>query len=182
MATALRGRAGDDIDRTEFWCSPVQAGPSLGAASLVGAVGGFGGNDYGAALTCPVGYAMTGIHGLAGTVVWGGNVVDTLGVRCTNVVTGAVYTSGTVGNATPANPFSINCNPGQEVVGISGGQGGLLDRIGIYCSNPVPAPAPVELFTSETRFGAGDERFDVTEHVIRRPVVEEDRRRFTASR
>jgi hypothetical protein len=186
VATALHGRAGDDIDRTELWCSPAVPGVSTGAASLAGAVGGFGGNDYGAALTCPANYAMTGIHGLAGTVVWGGNVVDTLGVTCTHVVTGAVYQSGTVGNATPANPFSINCNPGQEVVGIAGGQGGLLDRIGIYCSN-VAAPEPsadaaIDLLSGEARFGASDERANLIEEVIGRAIVEENRRRFAAPR
>jgi hypothetical protein len=187
VATALRGRAGDDIDRTELMCSPVLPGPALGAESSAGAVGGFGGNDYGAALTCPAGYAMTGIHGLAGTVVWGGNVVDTIGVTCTSVTTGAVYQSGTVGNQTPANPFSLNCAAGKEVVGIAGGQGGLLDRIGIYCSDaaaPLPAPAAAEpdLLSGETGLRPIDERSEFVEHVVGRAIVEENRRRFTAPR
>lgn len=142
VATAFRGHAGDDIDRTELMCSAVLPGPALGATASAGAVGGFGGVDYGATLTCPVGSVMTGIHGRAGTVLWGGNVVDTLGVTCTDLITAAVYTSPTVGNAAPlASPFAINCPAGREVVGITGGQGGLLDGIGIYCSNSVP-PEP----------------------------------------
>ena len=142
VAAALRGRAGEEIDRTELMCSPVLAGPALGAAASAGAVGGFGGTDYGATLTCPAGYAMTGIHGRAGIVRWGGNVVDTLGVTCTNIASGAVFTSAAVGDSWGTGLFGLNCPAGQEVVGIAGGQGGLLDRIGVYCSNSVP-PEPV---------------------------------------
>lgn len=141
VATALRGHAGEEIDRTELMCSPVLAGPALGAAASAGAVGGFGGADYGATLTCPAGSVMTGIHGRAGIVRWGGNVVDTLGVTCTNLVSFAVFTSATVGDSWGTPLFAINCPAGQEVVGIAGGQGGLLDRVGIYCSNSVP-PEP----------------------------------------
>jgi hypothetical protein len=143
-ATALRGRAGEEIDRTELMCSPVLAGPALGAAASAGAVGGFGGVDYLATLTCPAGSVMTGIHGRAGIVRWGGNVVDTLGVTCTDLISAAVFTSPTVGDSWGTALFAINCPAGQEVVGIAGGQGGLLDRIGIYCSNSVPPePAPL---------------------------------------
>ena len=144
VATALHGRSGEEIDRTELMCSPVLAGPALGAAASAGAVGGFGGTDYLATLTCPAGSVMTGIHGRAGIVRWGGNVVDTLGVTCTNLISAAVFTSPTVGDSWGTALFAINCPAGQEVVGIAGGQGGLLDRIGIYCSNSAPPePAPL---------------------------------------
>ncbi|MEX2663549.1 MAG: hypothetical protein WD227_16580, partial [Vicinamibacterales bacterium] len=131
-ATALRGRAGDDIDRTELWCAPKTSLAT--SATLFGSVGGDGGTDYGSQLTCPSGSAMTGIHGRAGEVLWGGNVVDTLGVVCTNPVTSAVVSSAAVGNAAPlAVPFTLSCPAGKQVIGIFGGQGGLLDRIGIVC-------------------------------------------------
>ena len=35
-------------------------------------MGGFGGTNYNAALTCPSGYVITGLHGRFGTVIWGG--------------------------------------------------------------------------------------------------------------
>ena len=76
---------------------------------------------------------VTGLQGQAGFVVWGGNVVDTLGVICTNLATGGVYTSPTVGNATPTPGYSISCPAGQKGIGIEGGQGGLLDRIALRC-------------------------------------------------
>jgi hypothetical protein len=131
-ATALRGRAGDDIDRTELWCAPKT---SLATpATFFGAVGGFGGTDYGSQLTCPSGSAMTGIHGRAGQVLWPGYVVDTLGVVCTNPVTSTVVSSAAAGTAAPlAVPFTLSCPAGKQVIGIFGGQGGLLDRIGIVC-------------------------------------------------
>jgi hypothetical protein len=130
VATSLRGHAGDDIDRTEIWCTPLAGGTEVQA----GAVGGFGGQNYGETLACPTGSTITGLHGRAGTVLWGGFVVDTLGVTCRNPKTGAAVNLGPVGNAAPnANPFTLSCEAGKSVVAIYGGQGGLLDRIGIYC-------------------------------------------------
>lgn len=128
-ATALRGRTGDDIDRTELWCSPPE-----GPAVLAGAVGGNGGVDYGAALTCPAGSVMTGLHGRAGIVSFGGNIVDTLGVTCVDPATGAAFISEARGvPSTSTEPFSLACNKGTRMIGIFGGQGALLDRIGIIC-------------------------------------------------
>ena len=130
VALALRGRAGDDIDRTELWCS---ASHPRRAHVFAGGVGGDTGADYDNTLTCPAGSTMTGVHGLAGIVLFGGNVVDTLGVRCTDR-TGEVISTPTVGIPAPGtSPFSLNCPAGKNVVGIFGGQGGLLDRIGISC-------------------------------------------------
>ncbi|HET7156189.1 MAG TPA: hypothetical protein VFI87_12565, partial [Hyphomicrobiaceae bacterium] len=115
--------------RTELWCTSPEAG-----AVLAGGVGGTGGVDYGADLTCPAGSVMTGLHGRAGLVTFGGTVVDTLGVTCLNPQTGAAFTSPARGiAAATANPFNISCNPGTKVIGIFGAQGGLLDRIGIVC-------------------------------------------------
>jgi hypothetical protein len=129
VATALRGRTGDDIDRTELWCTAP-----TGATVQAGAVGGFGGVDYGADLTCPSGSVLTGLHGRAGIVTFGGNVVDTLGVTCVNPATGEGFTSLARGLASPGTaPFSLTCNPGTQVIGIFGAQGGLLDRVGIIC-------------------------------------------------
>ena len=133
MITSLRGRAGADIDRTEVWCSPVSGITVLTPETLAGAVGGFGGIDYGSKLSCPAGSVVTGLQGQAGFVVWGGNVVDTLGVICTDLAIGGVYTSPTVGNATPTPGYSISCPVGQHGIGIEGGQGALLDRIALRC-------------------------------------------------
>ncbi len=150
VATAFRGRAGDDVDRTELWCSTVQAGPSLGSAAFAGGVGGTGGTDYGGALTCPAGAVMTGIHGTAG------GVVDSLGVTCTYLAGGAYQSTAIgrpgVGISPGATAFALNCAAGQEVVGFVGRQGNVLDQIGIYCSN---AAAPVPEATMESEPPAG---------------------------
>ena len=132
MATAIRGRAGDDIDRTELWCSNID-GTFVGAPEPVAVVGGNGGVDYGTTLSCPSGSVITGLHGRAGTVVWGGTVVDTLGVTCTNLATGAVQSTPEVGNSAGAPFFALNCPAGQHVVGLQGRQGALLDQIAIIC-------------------------------------------------
>ena len=52
VALALRGRAGDDIDRTELWCSAL---PPQEGAVFAGGVGGDTGADYDNTLTCPAG-------------------------------------------------------------------------------------------------------------------------------
>jgi hypothetical protein len=131
VVTALKGRAGDDMDRTELWCSQVFSPGSYGTASLVNAVGGAGGSPYD--FTCPSGMALTGVHGQAGTVLWGGFVVDTLGAKCKNPITLATYQSPTAGNSAGAPAFALDCPPGKVVAGLFGGQGGLLDRIGLIC-------------------------------------------------
>jgi hypothetical protein len=66
-------------------------------------------------------------------VLWGGTVVDTLGVTCTDLVTNTVHSSPTVGNASFGTSFSLNCSTGKRAVGVKGGQGGLLDRIALVC-------------------------------------------------
>jgi hypothetical protein len=132
MASALRGRAGDDIDRTELWCSNID-GTFVGAPAFVAGVGAATGADYGTTLSCPSGSVITGLHGRAGTVVWGGTVVDTLGVTCTNLASGAIQATPEVGNSAGAPVFTIGCPAGQHVVGIQGRQGALLDQIAIIC-------------------------------------------------
>ena len=57
VALALRGRAGDDIDRTELWC---RAFPPQEGAVFAGGVGGDTGADYDNTLTCPANSTMTG--------------------------------------------------------------------------------------------------------------------------
>jgi hypothetical protein len=112
----------------------VSGATVLTPETQAGAAGGFGGNDYGAALACPAGSVVTGLQGKAGIVTFGGNVVDTLGVICQNLATGAVFTSTTVGNdAGGTTPYSISCPAGKHGIGIEGGQGSLLDRIALRC-------------------------------------------------
>jgi hypothetical protein len=126
VGTGLRGRAGDDIDRTELWCGSPSAFAGGGGSTT-------GGVAYD--MSCPAGSVLTGVHGRAGTVNWGGTVVDTLGARCTNFTTFATSSLGPVGNVAVGTPpsFILNCPAGTAVVGLFGGQGGLLDRIGLTC-------------------------------------------------
>jgi hypothetical protein len=133
VATALQGRAGDDIDRTELWCSPI-SGTTLGAAFFAGGVGGTGGGPYN--LSCPAGSAITGVHGLVG-VLGGNSIVDTLGVSCRDIATGDFFTSGTVGIASQTGPpFQLECPAGKVVAGFEGRQGNLLDQVSIRCQIP----------------------------------------------
>jgi len=135
VGTGLKVYAGDDIDRTELWCSD-RVGNSYVNATLAGSAGSAGSNplfDF----SCAAGKALTGVHGRAGTVQWGGIVVDTLGATCTNLATGETSQSSAAGNVSSnfgVPPlFSLNCPAGKAVVGLFGGQGGLLDRIGLIC-------------------------------------------------
>jgi hypothetical protein len=140
VLTALTGEAGSYLGQMTMWCAPVLAGPSLGAAvaSTVIGIPGVGPVDFGAALTCPANHAMTGIFGEAGNVGWG-VVVDGLGVQCTDVTNGTVWTSGMVGGQA-TTPFNFTCPAGGEAIGFAGGFGGVLDRIGVVCGDPVPPP------------------------------------------
>ena len=131
VGTALRGRAGDDLDRTELWCSTLD-GTTLGDPVFAGGVGG----DTGAAydMTCNPGFVMTGVHGRAGIVTWGGNVVDTLGVTCTDLASTEAYNTPATGVPSGETAlFSLNCPAGTRLVGIQGRQGALLDQITIAC-------------------------------------------------
>src|ERR1019366_7439262 len=122
--------------------------------------------------------------------------------------TGAVYVSPTVSNPTPTPALEINCPAGQKVVGIEGGQGSLLDRIGIYCDSitaaPLPLSEPLLSVDHQTTFVASaldrKERLvglggvgivhpllratevvvDGWQEAVAGQVVEEDRRRFAA--
>jgi len=124
------GNAGDDIDRTSIVCAPT---PALAPTNTLFAAGGTGGDDYGPALTCGANSAVTGIHGRSGSS-WGGVVVDTLGVTCTNLLTNATVNLGPVGNVgTSSTPFAFSCPAGTQVFGIQGKSGGLLDQLSIRC-------------------------------------------------
>ena len=97
---------------------------------FAGGVGGDTGADYDNTLTCPAGSTMTGVQGLAGIVLFGGNVVDTLGVRCTDR-TGEVITTPAVGIPAPGtSPFSLNCPAGKTWWGFSEARAACWNRIG----------------------------------------------------
>ncbi len=180
VLTALTGEAGSYLGQMTMWCAPVQAGPSLGASvpSAVIGIPGVGPVDFGVALTCPANHAITGIFGEAGNVGWG-VVVDGLGVRCTDVATNAVWTSGMVGGQATV-PFSLMCPAGDEGIGFAGGFGGVLDRIGIVCGNRA-APEPV---MSALQAGSSllEQRLDLANQAIARQIVEEHRSRFAFAR
>ena len=127
VGIALRGRAGDDIDRTELWCRDP-----TGVIGLAGGIGGDGGVPFD--MTCPAGTVLSGIHGQAGAVLWPGVVVDTLGAACRNVDTGGLTLLGPVGLAAPGtSPYALNCPVGTSVAAIQGRQGALLDQIALIC-------------------------------------------------
>jgi hypothetical protein len=149
VLTALTGEAGSYVGQFTMWCAPVLPGPTLGAAVASAVIGipGVGPTNYGAALTCPANSVITGISGLAGNVGWG-TVVASLGVRCTDVTTNAVVTKGPIGGGAPT-PYSFMCPAGDEGIGFAGGFGGVLDRIGIVCGDPVTLP-PGGVITSIT--------------------------------
>jgi hypothetical protein len=127
VATALKGRGGDDMDRTELWCSPILPG-GYGTATLVDAVGGFGGQAYD--FSCPSGMALTGVHGGLRS---SNGVIDYIGATCRNLTTGATYQSGTAGLPQGGSTFALDCPTGKAVVSFFGRQGALLDQIGLVC-------------------------------------------------
>ena len=131
VGVGILGRAGDDIDRTELICAPRT--DLAGTRSSAGAIGTFGGIDYGATLSCGSGFYMTGIHGTAGTA-GPGNIVDTLGVFCQHPE-GGVTANGPVGLPweVPTAPFNLSCTGGRKVIGIQGRQGLVLDQISLIC-------------------------------------------------
>jgi len=126
VVIGLAGRAGDDIDQTQIVCAPK---PALAPPSTLFVAGGNGGSDYGGALTCGAGDAVTGVFG----ATRGGAQIDYLGVTCTNPATQNTYNTGTVGLSQAPIPFALSCPAGKQVIGVEGRQGLLLDQISIRC-------------------------------------------------
>jgi parallel beta-helix repeat protein len=126
VVVGLQGRAGDDIDQTSLVCAPL---PSLSPQSVLFVAGGGGGTDYGSALTCGTGQAVTGVFG----ATRGGAQIDYMGVTCTNLSSGVSSNSVTVGLSQDPVPFTLSCPTGKKVIGIEGRQGLLLDQISIRC-------------------------------------------------
>jgi hypothetical protein len=94
--------------------------------------GGTGGSDYGATLTCPANYVAVGLHGKEG-VVAGNFAIDTLGVSCRDMTTGALSQTDTVGVDAGTTPFTLSCPDARQMIGVSGRQGTFLDQITIRC-------------------------------------------------
>jgi hypothetical protein len=108
-------------------------GPNLGAVSYSPAIGGSGGDDYGSALACPVGSALTGLQLRVGFVGFG-TVVDQMGVVCTNFRSGHDHVSGLVGNRESGAGVTImKCPASTVATGFKGRQGLLLDQIQLLC-------------------------------------------------
>ena len=104
------------------------SGPTLGAESFSPVIGGFGGSDYGSTLTCPPGSALTGLQ-LRLT-----NIVDQLGVVCTDFSSGNEFFSNLVGNqGTAAQPSTFRCPGSTTATGFQGRQGALLDQVQLVC-------------------------------------------------
>jgi hypothetical protein len=143
-ATALKGKTGNDVDYLELWCNAtsdagVGATALGGTASFAGATTPNSGSDFGAALTCGPGSVITGIFGLAAPALGPGttNIIDMLGVHCTNLTTHEDEALGPVGvqnvRATGTGTFLRSCPAGTHVVGIQGRKGSVLDAIAIVC-------------------------------------------------
>jgi len=128
VVIGLAGRAGDDIDQTRIVCAPK---PALTPPTTLFVAGGNGGTDYGGALTCAAGEAVSGVFGATrgSSSGW----IDYLGVTCTNLVTQGSYNTGTVGSAQAPVFFALSCPAGKQVIGVEGRQGLLLDQISIRC-------------------------------------------------
>ncbi len=133
VGTGLTGRADGDIDQANLWCSPL-TGTTLGTPMIAGGIGGAGGAEY--ALSCPPGSALTGVHGTAGTVPDVGVVLDTLGVQCRNLTSGALHLSPTVGIPSGTPSFALICPAGTVMTGFEGRQGIVLEGISIHCAVP----------------------------------------------
>ena len=141
------GRAGDNIDRTQIKCQNLDSvgvsGPTnVGAVSFSPAIGGLGGSDYGSTLTCPPSSALTGLQ-LRLT-----NIVDQLGVVCTDFRSGNEIFSNLVANqGTVAELSTIRCPGSTTVTGFQGRQGALLDQIQLLCRSSV---VEIRSFTVDT--------------------------------
>jgi len=118
-----------------MWCRNLDSigvfGPNLGVATVTPGVGGSGGSDY--ALSCPAGYALTGLRLRVGNVGFG-TIVDQMGVVCTNFRSGNEYPSPLVGNQeSGAGLTTIKCPASTVATGFKGRQGLLLDQIQLLC-------------------------------------------------
>jgi len=142
IAVGFKGRAGDDIDRTELWCRELVGlslfGPVLGLETSGGAIGSStGGEDYGTALLCPPQSALTGIRVRAGDVGFG-FIVDQMGSRCTTF-DGTTLDVGFVGlQGSSGVIVNLDCPTGAVVTGFQGRQGLLLDQIALRCRQTIP--------------------------------------------
>ena len=137
IGIGLRGRVGDDIDRTSLRCRQYFGlsilSPSPGPETIAGTVGGpGGGGSVNYNLICATGSVMTGVFGRSNFHGFG-PVVDTLGVRCTPIGGGPISSLGPVGLVQGSGVFTRDCPAGKVVTGILGRQGGLLDRIQLIC-------------------------------------------------
>lgn len=91
--------------------------------------GGFGGGSD--TLACPSGRVAVGIYGRSGLFV------DKLGLACARLYkNGKLGPSGDVGafGGNGGDFFRIKCPLNQAIVGIHGGAGDYLDRIGLHCA------------------------------------------------
>jgi hypothetical protein len=117
---------GEDID------APPMTLPfeSTGDRYTLPARGGFGGGAY--TLKCPKGRLAVGIYGRSGAYI------DRLGLSCARL-----YKNGNLGpsddigayGGNGGGAFRIQCPKNQAIVGIYGGAGDYLDRIGLYCAD-----------------------------------------------
>lgn len=122
-------------------------------ATHLAVVGGVGGSPSG--VGCAGDRVAVGIHGAAGSRV------GRLGLTCKLpgqdsgfVATGAAGGSGGDG-------FARNCFPGEVLVGLHGGAGGVLDRVGPICAAESSVRAgSLHAFRDPTSGGAGGFLFD----------------------
>ena len=134
IATALRGSAGQDLDRIELMCTS-----DLGGTTSRGVAGTAGGTDFGTSLTAPNSpgpHYLTGIFGEVRPAGW----LDTLGVQfksASGLFSAATNSSTKVATPDGGPAFNVSCPTGQVIRGISGRAGTLIDQLVLHC-RPVP--------------------------------------------
>lgn len=121
-------RAADEQEDIE---APLMTMPFevSGEVYTLPARGGFGGVPH--TLRCPSGRVAVGIYGRSGVYV------DKLGLVCAHLhKSGNLGPAGDVGTfgGNGGNFFRLTCPHNQAIVGIHGGAGDYVDRIGLRCA------------------------------------------------
>jgi hypothetical protein len=138
VVTAFKGNASNDVEALQVWCSPLTDN-MLGPEAFAGATTTNGDASFGAALTCGPNAIVSGIFGQSGPALGAGttNVIDMLGVHCTDLTTQESEALGPVGlqgiRQTGTGTFLRSCPAGTRLTGIQGRKGAVLDSIALIC-------------------------------------------------
>jgi hypothetical protein len=137
VAVGALDRAGNDNDAFSLECAPI-TGFSVGITGVNATTGattqtayagnGGGGSPY--LLSCPAGYAVTGVFG-----TFTGSI-NALALHCARI--GGGGTVDTAFGGAPrfppnGNNFDTSCPAGTAVTGFKGNSGGLVDSLSLRC-------------------------------------------------